>query len=126
MLEKEHLRRSSMRTAMCFAMLVAVAFTIGCSTTQSPQRQVDDSKITTQVKSKLASNVRVTSLANVDVNTTNGVVTLAGQVESEDVKRQAEQAARGVPGVVGVNNNLQVTPPLVGQQGKEPVLEPKP
>jgi osmotically-inducible protein OsmY len=117
-----------MRTAIflgaCFALLVAVA--IGCSTTQSPQRQVNDSKITTQVKSKLASNVRVTSLANVDVNTTNGIVTLAGQVESEEVKREAEQAARGVPGVVGVNNNLQVAPPIVGQQGKEPVLEPKP
>jgi osmotically-inducible protein OsmY len=42
------------------------------------------------------------------VNTTNGVVTLAGQVESTEVKSKAESVAASVQGVVRVNNELQV------------------
>jgi osmotically-inducible protein OsmY len=49
-------------------------------------------------------------LTNIDVNTTNGVVTLAGQVESAEVKHSAEKVTASVPGVVRVNNNLQVDP----------------
>jgi len=83
-------------------------FAESCNTVQPPNRQVSDLQITTQVKSKLASDVRASSLANVDVNTTNGVVTLSGQVENADVKRSAETVTASVPGVVKVNNNLQV------------------
>ena len=50
---------------------------LGCNTTEPPNRQVSDVQITTQVKAKLASDVGPSSLTNVDVNTTNGVVTLA-------------------------------------------------
>ncbi len=79
-----------------------------CTTTQSPEKQVNDIKITAQVKSKLASEVQVTTITNVDVNTTNGVVTLTGQVSNEDVKRKAEEIALTVPNVRRVNNQLQV------------------
>ena len=59
------------------AALASIAmFAGGCNTTQSPNRQVSDVQITTQVKAKLASDVGASSLTNVDVNTTNGVVTL--------------------------------------------------
>lgn len=64
----------------------------GCNTAQSPKAQVDDAQITTQVKSKLASDVNASSLTNISVNTTNGVVTLAGQVEaqkSSSVRKQS-------------------------------------
>jgi osmotically-inducible protein OsmY len=82
----------------------------GCNTVQPPNRQVSDLQITTQVKSKLASDVRASSLTNIDVNTTNGVVTLSGEVENADVKHSAETVTASVPGVVRVNNNLQVDP----------------
>jgi osmotically-inducible protein OsmY len=36
-----------------------------------------------------------------------GVVTLSGQVDSEEVKAKAEVVARAVPKVVRVVNNLQ-------------------
>ena len=52
--------------------------------------------------------MRPSSLTNIDVNTTNGVVTLTGQVETEDIKHRAEEVARAVPGVLRVENNLQV------------------
>jgi hyperosmotically inducible protein len=97
---------------MVFLLVAALAsvvmFAAGCNTSQSPNRQVSDVQITTQVKAKLASDVRASSLANIDVNTTNGVVTLAGQVESAEVKRNAESVTSTVPGVVRVNNELQV------------------
>ena len=96
-----------------FAMVVAALATLavfagGCNTVQPPKTQVNDAQITTQVKSKLASDVGADSLTNVDVNTTNGVVTLAGQVESANVKNRVETVTESIPGVVKVNNELQV------------------
>ena len=107
--------RVSLRTICSILLAIAaavsiVAFAEGCNTTESPNRQVSDLQITTQVKEKLASIVGVSSLTNIDVNTTNGVVTLAGQVENAEVKHSAETVADSVPGVVRVNNNLQVDP----------------
>ena len=82
----------------------------GCNTVQSPRAQVDDAQITTEVKSKLASDVNASSLTDISVNTTNGVVTLAGQVGSAEIKQHAQTVASSVPGVARVNNELQVTP----------------
>ncbi len=62
--------------------LAAVAFILvvaGCPTTQSPGRQVDDNAIHAAVMAKLTAD-RFSNLLNVDVNVTNGVVTLAGEV----------------------------------------------
>jgi hypothetical protein len=66
------------------ALLWVVLF--GCRTNESPEGQMDDLQITAQVKSKLASDVGVSSVTNISVNSTNGVVTLSGQVNSPDVK----------------------------------------
>jgi osmotically-inducible protein OsmY len=80
----------------------------GCNTVQTPREQVSDAQITTQVKSKLAADVNASSLTDINVNTTNGIVTLAGQVETAEVKQHAESVTQSVPGVVRVNNDLQV------------------
>ncbi len=93
-------------SVLLFSILLTLA--AACRTTQSPEKQVTDIKITAQVKSKLASDVQVSTIANVDVNTTNGVVTLTGQVSNEDVKKKAEEVALSVPNVRRVNNQLQV------------------
>jgi hypothetical protein len=44
------------------------------------------------------------------VDVTNGVVTLAGPVHSEDEKQKIEETVRSVKGVVNVTNALQVQP----------------
>jgi hyperosmotically inducible protein len=44
----------------------------------------------------------------VDVDTTNGVVSLNGVVESQEQKARAEQLASRVDGVRKVVNNLQI------------------
>jgi osmotically-inducible protein OsmY len=90
------------------AVVVLVGFIAGCKTTSSPGRQVDDAAIKASVKAKLAADVRLSTLTNVEVNSTNGVVTLAGEVHNLDEKRAAGDVARSVDGVVRVNNNLQV------------------
>jgi hypothetical protein len=88
--------------------IVAGVWAAACNTTESPNRQVSETQITAEIKAKLASDVALSSLTNVDVNTTNGIVTLAGQVESADAKQRVAAAASSVTGVVLVNNNLQV------------------
>lgn len=50
------------------------------------------------------------AVPNVSVNSTNGVVTLAGQVNTATDRAKAGQIAASVPKVVRVDNNLQVTP----------------
>src|SRR5437867_5134819 len=93
------------------AVLVAMVAAIGaCTTTQSPGRQIDDNAIHTAVKAKLTAD-RFSNIVNIDINVTNGVVTLAGEVPNARVKADAEQEARTVDGVVKVINNLQVKSP---------------
>jgi hyperosmotically inducible periplasmic protein len=90
---------------------LAVAVTIAaasCKTTTSAGRQVDDAAIKTAVKAKLAADVKLSTLTNIEVNSTNGVVTLAGQVRDESDRIAAVAVARSVDGVVRVNNNLQI------------------
>ncbi len=91
-------------------VVLLFALLLGCRTNESPEGQVDDLQIMAQVKTKLASDVGVSSVTNISVNSTNGVVTLAGQVNSPDVKAKAETVARSVPKVVRVVDTLQVTP----------------
>jgi hyperosmotically inducible protein len=80
----------------------------GCRTNESPEAQVDDLKIAAEVKSKLASDVGLATVPNISVNSTNGVVTLAGQVDSDAEKAKAETLARSVTNVKKVVDNLQV------------------
>lgn len=92
------------------ALVVAASFVAACTTTQTPGEQVDDSAIHTAVKAKLTAD-RFSNIVNVDINVTNGVVTLAGEVPNAEVKADAEREAASVNGVKRVINNLQVSNP---------------
>ena len=96
------------RAATALATIVLLAGLAACKTTSSPRRQVDDGAIKASVKAKLAADVRLSTLTNVEVNSTDGVVTLAGKVRSEEERRMAGEVARSVDGVVRVNNELLV------------------
>jgi hypothetical protein len=61
----------------------------------------------------------------VDVNVTNGVVTLAGEVPNAQVKAEAEQEAQSVSGVTRVINNLQVKAPPSRSSVTRPDAEPE-
>jgi osmotically-inducible protein OsmY len=92
--------------AACLLVFAVAA----CKTTTSPGRQVDDATIHSAIKAKLTAD-RFSNITNVDINVTNGVVTLAGEVPNDRVKADAEAEARSVNGVVRVINNLQVKNP---------------
>ena len=81
----------------------------GCTTLtgESLGQNVDDTTITTEVKSRLAYE-KGSSLTRVGVETVRGVVHLSGIVENTGVKNKAESIARSVGGVRGVVNNLQI------------------
>lgn len=103
-----------MRKTFWFAiMLLSVLLLFGGSgayAAQSAGGVVDDSVITTSVKAELAKDVRLGTLTGIEVNTTKGVVTLAGKVRNAEEKLLAEKVAKSIDGVQKVNNNLQVVP----------------
>lgn len=68
---------------------------------------IDDVMISSKVKSKLIANSEIKS-RNIDVSSSQGVVTLIGRVKSQLVKSDAERIARGTQGVKDVNNELVV------------------
>jgi osmotically-inducible protein OsmY len=92
---------------LVFALITMIAFAACVGTTRSAGTQVDDSAIHTKVKARLT-NAHFSNINNIDINVTNGVVTLAGEVRDQRVKEEAEREARKVDGVVDVHNNLQV------------------
>jgi hypothetical protein len=80
---------------------VVLAFTVACS--QS------DAGITTAVKSKLAADDMVKAY-QVDVDTSNKVVTLSGDVETAAQRDHAVMIARQTDGVADVIDQLRVNP----------------
>lgn len=68
-----------------------------------------DAGITTSVKSKLAADDTVKAY-QVDVDTSNGVVTLSGDVETATQKEHAVEVARNTEGVRDVIDRLRVNP----------------
>jgi hyperosmotically inducible protein len=91
--------------------LVALFFVLAAScqsmTGKTAGQNVDDATITASVKSTLVAD-KAANLTRVDVDTTLGVVSLNGVVESPDQKSRAEQLASRVDGVRKVVNNLQI------------------
>jgi len=68
---------------------------------------IDDVLISSKVKSKLIANSEIKA-GDIDVSSSQGVVTLIGRVSSETIKSTAERTARGTQGVKSVNNELLV------------------
>ena len=68
---------------------------------------IDDATITTKVKTAVLAEPGLKTL-QIDVDTKNGVVTLAGTVDTPPLKERAQQVAQAVNGVKSVDNNLAV------------------
>jgi osmotically-inducible protein OsmY len=95
-------------TSMLSSIAVVLVLS-GCQaiTGDTLGQNIDDTTITTSVKAKLAAD-KGSSVTRVQVDTNRGVVALTGTVESAADRARAEQIVRGVSGVRGVANNLQV------------------
>jgi len=102
---KEQMR--SVAGAVALTMVVALSWGCQAMTGKTAGQNVDDAAITASVKSTLVAD-KAANLTRVDVDTSKGVVSLNGVVESAEQKARAEQLARRVDGVKQVINNLQV------------------
>ncbi|OPY64666.1 MAG: Osmotically-inducible protein Y precursor [Syntrophorhabdus sp. PtaU1.Bin050] len=94
----------------CTLALMVIAAFAACSSTrtrESTGEYVDDSVITTKVKSLLAADNFLKSF-QIGVETYKGVVQLSGFVNSREAVNKAGQIAQGVNGVRSVKNNLIV------------------
>jgi len=84
----------------------------GCAVTRDQQTvgaYVDDSVLTTRIKSRFIENKQVDAAA-ISVETLNGTVMLSGFARSQQEKTMAEAIARNVSGVRVVKNELAVRP----------------
>jgi hyperosmotically inducible protein len=99
-----------------YGLLLIVALFAGSMAACAPTTErrgtgelVDDAGLTARVKAKLIATKDVPA-ANINVNTYRGEVLLSGYVNNEPQIVLAEQAARSVPGVTAVRNDLHVSP----------------
>jgi osmotically-inducible protein OsmY len=76
-----------------------------------------DAWITTKTKLALLTGEKVHA-TSVNVDTTDGQVTLHGKVRSAAEKAEAERIAKGIDGVKGVRNLLQVVPAAREEKAK--------
>jgi hyperosmotically inducible protein len=80
----------------------------GCAGTgEKTGTYVDDSWITTKVKSDLLAAKDVSS-SHISVTTTKGVVTLTGTAATAQESNKAAEIAHAVSGVKGVENDIRV------------------
>jgi len=96
--------RATLGSALAAALLAACA---GSPTKESTGEMVDDSVITTKIKSAMVADKSV-SVLDVSVETFKGRVLLSGYVKSPDERQRAEGIARSVNGVKEVNNKIVV------------------
>jgi osmotically-inducible protein OsmY len=101
------------KSASYFALVGALALgglTSGCAPKPTPEttgQYVDDTVVTTKVKSALLGDDVVKSF-QIKVETHQGIVQLSGFVDTSDQKSAAGKDASGVPNVKDVKNDLIV------------------
>lgn len=104
--DTEEARREAARVAWRTEGVVGVVndLTVGERTVGN---WVDDVMISSKIKAKLIANTGLRA-GDIDVSSSQAVVTLIGRVKSEAIKSEAERIARGTKGVKDVNNELAV------------------
>jgi len=93
-----------------FVLLMLIATFAACASTSkqgSTGEYVDDSVITTKIKSQLAADDFLKSF-QISVETYKGIVQMSGFVDSQKTVDKAGEIARSVKGVTSVKNDLIV------------------
>lgn len=96
--------RATLGAALAAALLAACA---GSPTKESTGELVDDSVITTKIKTAMVTD-KLVSATSVSVETFKGRVLLSGFVKSDDERIAAEGIARSVKGVKEIENKIEV------------------
>jgi osmotically-inducible protein OsmY len=94
----------------CLVLLMLIATFAACASTrthESTGEYIDDSVITTKVKSLLAADDFLKSF-QIGVETFQGTVQLSGFVDSQKAVNKAAEIVRSVKGIKSIKNNLIV------------------
>ena len=122
---KKSFKAIGMAATLALSVSALGLVTAGCAGDQSSRSTgtyIDDTAVSTKVKTELLTDKEVKS-SDVKVRTYNGEVQLSGFVDSQDQKDRAVQVARAVPGVRVVRDDLIVKAPVTAQ-GPAVVTEP--
>ena len=93
-----------------FLVAALMVSALGCATQsepQSPGAYMDDSWITTKVKTAILNEPSL-KVMQINVETYKGVVQLSGFVDSAASQAKAVEIARSVQGVTSVKNDLRL------------------
>jgi osmotically-inducible protein OsmY len=100
----------SLRGFGILVLLIVLASAWGCGSTSTKEgtgEYVDDSVITTKIKSAILNDSSL-KVNEINVETFKGVVQLSGFVRSQTDIDKAVQVARGVAGVKSVKNDMRI------------------
>jgi hyperosmotically inducible protein len=103
--------KHSVRSILAAVTVCTVGLSMGgcaVSPSRSVGAYVEDTMITTQVKTKFA-EAEVVDASSISVETINGTVLLRGKAKNPQEKSRAESIARSVDGVKAVNNRIDVS-----------------
>ena len=93
------------------ALGVSIFLTVGCQTNpQTTGHYIDDTAITTSVKTHLTTDGPLKTMTQISVKTVENTVFLTGVAPTLQAKNRAEEIARQVDGVQRVVNNITVQP----------------
>jgi len=100
-------RKPFIQYSVMLLLIVGLAACASTSKQSSVGEYVDDTVITTKVKSLLAADDFLKSF-EISVETYKGVVQLSGFVDTQDAVNKAVEIAGSVQGVASVKNDLNV------------------
>lgn len=102
---------SKSKLVICFLLSLLLAASLaGCAggtKHESTGEYIDDSVLTTKVKTSILGDSKL-KLLQINVETYKGVVQLSGFVDSKNAAERAVELARTISGVKSVNNSLIV------------------
>lgn len=107
------------------ALGVSSLLPIGCQAkSQTTGNSIDDSVITTSVKTHLATDSTLTTMTQSGVRTLENTVSVTGVAPTLQAENRAEESARQVDGVQRVVNDITVQPQPVSET--VPAFDPTP
>ena len=98
-----------MTTRLAAAVIAsALLLPIAGYTADSPKEFINDSVITTKIKTEMAKDKQVSAMKIVVQTDQSGVVKLSGTAKSQAEADKAVEIAKSVKGVTSVQNNIEI------------------
>jgi osmotically-inducible protein OsmY len=107
MMNTKNIKHRVLHWVVIIAALAGLAACAGSPTQESTGEYLDDTAITTRVKSAFVSDKEVSAM-NITVETFKGTVQLSGFAKNAKEADKAESIARSIKGVKGVKNDIRI------------------